>query len=105
VSLIATGFANVSKRADHFQLHGQDFSVATEAEYENLAVAFCNAALKPSRLQCVRKGNGDTIYYDTATDFFAVVRSDGVIKTFYKPEQRWHGFSSNLRYFQVECAK
>ncbi|MDO8434588.1 MAG: hypothetical protein Q7S58_19500 [Candidatus Binatus sp.] len=105
MGIVATGFADAAKRADHFQAHGRDCGTATATEYEQMAIGFLNAALVVTMVECVRLGNGDTIRYDRATDFFAVMRPDGVIKTFYKPERSWHGFSGNLRYFQVECGK
>jgi filamentous hemagglutinin len=97
-------FDDVAARADHFQRHGRDFRANTAEEYERMAREFLNEPLRASVEECVRR-NGDTIRFDTATQAFAVMRSDGVIKTFYKADVTWHGYRTNLLYFRVECAK
>jgi len=102
---IATGFADDGDKADHFQRHGREFPAASEDEYERMAKEFLNAAPSATTVDCIRRGNGDMIRFDKVTQAFAVLRSDGVIKTFFKPDPAWHGFPSNLRYFQVECGK
>ena len=105
MAAIAIGFASPSDRADHFKNHGDDFGAASEFEYERMAVAFLNAPKDAHILQGTRFGNGDIIRFHTVTEAFAVMRSDGIVKTFYKPDPAWHGFSTNLAYFKNECAK
>jgi filamentous hemagglutinin len=108
VSGIATTFDDEASKADHFQRHGGDFDARTAEEYEKMARDFLNAPLDTSAgsvLECVRRSNGDTIRFDTITEAFAIMRSDGIIRTFYKPEVGWHGYRTNLLYFQAECAK
>lgn len=100
------GFAGLGSRADHFKSHRDDFpTAASDLDYERMAKAFLTAALSATLLECVRSSNGDVIRFNTVTQEFAVMRADGVIKTFYKADPRWHGFGRNLRYFQVECSK
>jgi filamentous hemagglutinin len=108
VSGIATTFEDEASKADHFQRHGSDFGAKTADEYEKMARDFLNAPLDASVgnvLECVRRGNGDTIRSDTTSEAFAIMRRDGTIRTFYKPKVAWHGYCANLFYFQAECAK
>jgi filamentous hemagglutinin len=94
------------KRSDHWYDHYAEFpEIANEVEYEQRAAEFLNAPLGPTMLENVRISDGDTIRYDRATENFAIMRPDGVIRTFFRPNKRWHGLSSNLAYFQQECAK
>jgi filamentous hemagglutinin len=102
---VAIGFEDASSRADHYERHGAEFGITSEFDYERAACDFLNGPLDASILRCVRQGNGDSIRYNMITQAFAVMRSDGILKTFYKPQVSWHKFSSNLVYFQVECKK
>ncbi len=105
MSVAATGFEDAASKADHFRRQGEDFAAESEAEYQEMARGFLNGPLTATAVRCIRRGNGDLIRYDKATEAFAVMRNDGIIKTFYKPQVNWHGFLSNLAYFQAECAK
>jgi len=103
--MVATGFVDASSRADHFKRHGGDFGASSEQAYESLARQFLNGPLGATILEGVRRSNGDVIRFDRVTQTFAVMRVDGIIKTFFKPDPGIHGFRSNLRYFQVECLR
>jgi pyocin large subunit-like protein len=70
-----------------------------------MAREYLNAEASISTLDCIRRGNGDIIRYDRVSQAFAVMRNDGIIKTFFRPDPWWHGFPSNLKYFQAECDK
>jgi pyocin large subunit-like protein len=108
VSGIATTFEDEASKADHFQRHGSDFGAKTADEYEKMARDFLNVPLDVfagSVLECTRRGNGDTIRFDTITEAFAIMRRDGIIRTFYKPDVAWHGYRTSLLYFQAECAR
>jgi len=100
----ATGFQDAASRADHFANHGSDFGATSEVEYEAMAVAFLNSPVRGTILQGIRS-NGDVVRFNTATEAFAVMRRDGVIRTYFKPDPYWHGFSDSLAYFRRECAK
>ena len=102
---IARAFADSGSRADHFQRHGSEFGASSEDEYERMAREYLNTEASISVLDCIRLGNGDIIKYDIASQAFAVMRKDGIIRTFFKPDPAWHGFPSHLEYFQVECDK
>jgi pyocin large subunit-like protein len=53
----------------------------------------------------VRPWNGDLVRYDEGVDVFAVLRSDGFIKTCYRPDPVFHGQRTNLDYYLSEEAK
>jgi len=74
------------------------------AEYERLAVAFLNTAMDAAIMECDRR-NGDRVRYNLLTDEFAIVRWDGIVKTYYVAKITIHGRSSNLDYFYQECRK
>jgi pyocin large subunit-like protein len=101
----AIGFEDEGSRDDHYLRHGSDFGLTSAEDYERAAREFLNGPLSTTIQRCVRRGNGDLIRYDSATQAFAVMRSDGTIKTFYKALITWHKYSSNLAYFQAECKK
>jgi len=94
------------KRSDYWYAHCTEFpEIANEAEYERCAADFLNGPIGPTMVERVRASDGDIIRYDRATENFAIMRPDGVIRTFFRPNKRWHGLSTNLAYFQRECAK
>ncbi len=70
-----------------------------------MAREYLNAEASISVLDYIRRGNGDIIRYNRVSQAFAVMRKDGIIRTFFKPDPAWHGFRGNLEYFQVECDK
>jgi len=105
VAVIAIGFATPSDRADHFKKHAQDFDAASEIDYEQLAVVFLNAPRDVRIVEGTRRSNGDIIRFHKVTQEFAVMGSDGIVKTFYKPDPAWHGFRSNSHTSRNECAK
>lgn len=94
-------FADAAKLHDHFARHGVDFGARTAAEYERLADAFLNGPPVASTVEKVR-ANGDTVRYDPATEEFGVVKSDGTIRTYYKPNPAVHGYPTNLDYFNAQ---
>jgi filamentous hemagglutinin len=46
--------------------------------------------------------NGDVVRYNPATDEFGVVKPDGTIRTYYKPDPARHGRPTNLDYFNAQ---
>jgi pyocin large subunit-like protein len=105
VAIVARQFANDIERRDHYKRHKADFPRAGSAvEYERLAVAFLNAEPDAAIMDHERR-NGDRVRYHVLTDQFAVVRWDGIIKTYFIAKVSIHGCSSNLDYFYQECMK
>lgn len=105
MDIVATKFADSNACADHYKKHQADFKVASKEEYERLAAAFCNAPADAAIIECTRASNSDRIRYNILTDAFAVVRRDGIIRTFFVAKVNVHGLQRNLDYFYRECLK
>ena len=111
---LATGFAGLTALLTHFQEHGAAVNATDAQDYQNKAIIFLQTPLTtPPILECVRS-NGDTVRFNQLTSEFAVVRSTGVIKTYYKPLpvriaplgtplRRTHPYATNLDYFYGSC--
>jgi filamentous hemagglutinin len=95
------GFANQTTLLQHFARPGVDFGAASAAQYEQLADAFLNGPLASGVLQKVR-ANGDIVRYDPAAQAFDVVKPDGTIRTYYKPDPAIHGYPTNRDYFNAQ---
>lgn len=77
MSVVATKFDDSAERAYHYERHGAEFGASSDIEYEAMANRFLNDPPVPTMQECTRRGNGDMIRFDTATDFLGVVRADG----------------------------
>jgi filamentous hemagglutinin len=95
------GFADPARPLDHYARHGADFGATTAPRYEQMADAFLNGPCGTGVLQKVR-ANGDVVRYDPATQAFGVVKTDGTIRTYYKPDPAVHGYPTNLDYFNAQ---
>jgi len=94
-------FADSAKLLDHYNRHGADFGATSAAQYEGMADAFLNGPRGTGVLQKVR-ANGDIVRYDPASEAFGVVKPDGTIRTYCKPDPAVHGYPANLDYFHVQ---
>jgi len=65
----------------HFEKHKGEFNFATKEEYLNGA----NNMLKQPDLLMKKDDDGDDLYYRESTNEFAVVSTDGYIRTYFKP--------------------
>jgi len=92
------GFLSLLHRADHFENHGAGLGLLSEEEYETFADVFLGGPAPPSTRQFVRPWNGDLVRYDEGVGVFAVLRSDGFIKTCYRPDPAFRGEPANLDY-------
>ncbi|MEJ1969663.1 MAG: hypothetical protein WDN03_13665 [Rhizomicrobium sp.] len=69
----------------HWQKHGGEFSEFRDEEsYEAGARAFVDHP--PPGTLTKHRDNGDTLFYDPASDTFAVRTSDGALRTFFRPD-------------------
>ena len=69
----------------HWRKHGAQFpELKTAAEYEAAAHAFVDHP--PPGTLTKHDRNGDTLFYDPATNTFAVSRRDGAPRTMFKPD-------------------
>jgi hypothetical protein len=69
----------------HFEKHAAEFGYRTPVEY-----------LKGARDLTAREGietftrtNGDKLFYDAARNEFAVLKPDGILRTYFKPKDGW----------------
>lgn len=68
----------------HYEKHGAEFGDITQDEYLGLANELINAEGE-NILHKTEKEDGDFLYYDTETNEFLVLSTDGYIRTFFKP--------------------
>lgn len=68
----------------HYEKHGAEFGDITQDEYLDLANELINAEGE-NILHKTEKVDGDFLYYDTETNEFLVLSTDGYIRTFFKP--------------------
>lgn len=94
-------FADRGKLLDHYARHGGDFGAKDADEYEKLAGSFLSGPPERAVIEKTRK-NGDKVRYNQLSQEFAIVRSDGTIRTYFKPDPAVHGFPSNLDYFNAQ---
>jgi len=91
--------------ADHFKRHKADFGCTTPEEYEAQADLFLGGPLPAGAFEGIRINSRDVVRFNPNTNEFGIVSRHGVIRTYYKPKPRRHGFGSNYQYFLVECRK
>ncbi len=84
-------FASEEKLVKHFLKHGKDFGNISEAQYLSRAQQLLNSKSCGDILTKIRS-NGDILFYNKATNEFAIKSSEGYIRTFFKP-------SNGLDYF------
>ncbi len=94
-------FADNPKLQDHFNRHGGDFGAGSAAQYEQQANTFLNGSRDTGVLEKARP-NGDIVRYNPATEEFGIVKPDGTIRTYYKPDPAMHGRPTNLDYFNAQ---
>ena len=91
----------------HFEDHGSDFGATTPSEYEQQASNFLTNQKNPDILEFTRVRGyraGDSAL-NPETNEFGVVKPDGSIRTYYRPNPKVHGFATNLDYFNSEKEK
>ncbi len=84
---VHTGFAwakgfNKTTLIDHANRHGQVYG---SVGYVAKAVTFANRVDRENHLSYVRK-DGTTVKYSKKTNEFAVIDKNGIVKTYFKPE-------------------
>lgn len=67
----------------HYEKHGIDMGFASPEEYETAASAVIQS---PEALYKTEKEDGDGVYYIEATNEFAVLSTDGYIRTYFLPD-------------------
>ncbi len=87
----------------HFEKHGDEFGFTSEDQYIRAANDFVGSP--PEGTLTAKQTDGDTVYFNPATDWFAVVSYKGQIRTFYKLDPKIHGFKSNTEYFNAQARR
>lgn len=97
-------FGSEAQLKDHFDRHGGDFGAKDAGDYQSKAAGFLTGAPKDGVQQFTRK-NGDVVRFDPKTNEFGVVKKDGTIKTYYKPDPQVHHHATNQDYFNEQKNK
>lgn len=79
------GFADDALLAEHFGNHGDEFGSASAKAYESAAKNFMKSP-NTGNIQMNLRPNGEVVKYDTISNTFGVIKQDGTIKTFMKPD-------------------
>jgi pyocin large subunit-like protein len=85
--LLTRGFADEDTRDGHIDRHGHEVGATSAEDYEAKADAFLGGPLDSNHLMGIDP-QGDVVRADPATGWFAVMSSDNVIRTLYKPRLR-----------------
>ena len=104
MALLTKGFSS-GERHRHFVKHVQkrgDIIALDETAYEAMADHFLGGSKKPSTLECMRTG-GDLVRFDCKTDEYGICDARGFIRTYFRPEPKFHGLPSNFHYMCREC--
>ena len=85
------GFADQRRLDEHYEKHGPEFGRITKQDYLRQAQLLRDAKVGGPVLEAVRK-DGVVTRYDRQTGAFIAFNSNGVIRTFFKPndgERYW----------------
>jgi pyocin large subunit-like protein len=77
-------FKSQEKLDEHYEKHKSEFGNISKDEYLQGARNLVNSEGSDNVLIKIRP-NGDVLYYNRATNEFAITDSDGVIRTYFKP--------------------
>jgi hypothetical protein len=91
------GFADQRRLGEHYEKHGREFGGISKQEYLHQAQSLRDAAPGGAILESVR-GDGVVTRYDRETGAFIAFNPDGVIRTFFKP-------NDGERYFRRQAER
>ena len=80
----AVGFADARRLDEHFEKHGAEFGRITKQDYLRQAQLLRDARVGDPILETVRR-DGVTTRFDRQTGAFIAFNPNGVIRTFFKP--------------------
>ncbi|MDP1751522.1 MAG: hypothetical protein Q8L22_18895 [Reyranella sp.] len=80
----AVGFADARRLEEHFEKHGAEFGRITKQDYLRQAQLLRDARVADPILETVRR-DGVTTRFDRQTGAFIAFNPNGVIRTFFKP--------------------
>jgi len=91
----AVGFANRNRLEEHYDKHGGEFGNISQQEYLRLAQALRDAPAGGSILESVRR-DGVVTRFDRHSGAFIAFNSNGVIRTFFRPNDGERYFRRQL---------
>jgi pyocin large subunit-like protein len=93
--------SGVENSLGHFKKHGVELpEYANATQYARGARDFVTNP--PTGTLTKVRPNGDRLFYNQSTNTFGVQRSDGALRTMFKPDPAKHGFPTNLDYFNAQ---
>jgi len=113
---LTMGFEDDYARESHWSDHSSDFGNISDVEYEKLADDFFGRPKTKAIMECFRS-SGDLVRYDSTTNEIGILRSDRVIRTYYKPKFCWqltaaerlrgkcHKQKTHLHYAKKQCGR
>jgi pyocin large subunit-like protein len=93
----AVGFASERRLDEHYEKHSREFGRLTKQDYLQQAQALRDAPAGGPILESVR-GDGVVTRYDRETGAFIAYNPDGVIRTYFKP-------NDGERYFRRQAER
>ena len=93
----AVGFADQRRLNEHYEKHGREFGDISKQEYLHQAQLLRDAMPGGAILQSVR-GDGVVTRYDRETGAFIAFNPNGIIRTFFKP-------NDGERYFRRQAER
>ena len=93
----SVGFADQRRLDEHFDKHGPEFGRITKQDYLRQAQLLRDARVGGPILEAVRR-DGVTTRYDQQTGAFIAFNPNGVIRTFFKP-------NDGERYFRRQAQR
>jgi pyocin large subunit-like protein len=79
------GFRSSARLVEHYEKHGREFGVISQAQYLQLAQQLRDAPVGGDILEVVRQSDGVISRFDKASGAFLAADPDGTIRTFFKP--------------------
>jgi pyocin large subunit-like protein len=103
------GFLDEAELQQHYQDHKDEFGAINAQHYLVLADTFLGEPITsvthPTTHECIRPRDNAIIRYNSATEEFGVLRQDGYIKTYFKPNPHEHAAGTNYDYYLLNCRK
>ncbi|WP_342550457.1 SAR2788 family putative toxin [Lysinibacillus sp. FSL M8-0216] len=77
-------FKSTDLLKEHYKKHGKEFGNISQSEYLELAQDLIGS--DSDDVLSKKRSDGDRVFYNKSTNEFAVLGSDGYLKTFFKPK-------------------
>ena len=86
-----------------FERNGSDFGAESADDYVDQVHAFITNP--PPGTQRAQRRNGDTLFYDPASNTFAVVTRDGAPRTMFKPDEGAAYWAQQLEQIERQASR